>query len=524
MSKTADAVVAVRAGTLAWLAWGGAAVALAAPLLAEGSGGVAGTVIRDPTPGPYMANWESLRRYRAPEWLRDDKFGIYTHWGPLTVATEPAPALMERYGQQLYLTNHPAFAYHRQRFGDPHTAGYKDVIPHFKAERFDAEAWAELFERAGAKFAGWVAIHHDNFALWDSVITRWNSRDMGPRRDLTGELEQALRRRGLRFLAALHHGAAWEYFEPAYAYDAADGRHADLYGEPHPPGSPPSQRFLETWLLLVDEVLQRYGPDLLRFDLGSCRIVPEGYQQRMLANYYNWAARHGREVGVAHQDPAIQQWTGIADRGGRQEDRLMADVWLTDASVGPWFHHAGLGYRTADELVDALVDVVAKNGCFLLNVGPQADGRIPEEAQAILSSIGEWLRIHGEAIYATRPWTIYGEGPTRDREREGSLGERANVSYTAEDIRFTTRGEALYALGLAWPGNGQARIRSLAGPGAGGAPRVIEVQLLGYPGRVDWTQTAAGLAVRLPAEPPMPYGYGLKIAGRNLRATAPSGP
>ena len=183
--------------------------------------------------GPFKSDWNSLKAHKDPEWFRDAKFGIYTHWGPITVATEPAPSDMEWYGRQLYETNHPAFKYHQQKFGNQKTVGYKDVIPHFTAEKFNAEEWAELFARSGAKFAGPVAIHHDNFANWDSSLTRWNSMTLGPHRDITGELEKALRKRGLKFFTSFHHGFAWEYFEPAFAFDAADSQWSDLYTEPH---------------------------------------------------------------------------------------------------------------------------------------------------------------------------------------------------------------------------------------------------------------------------------------------------
>lgn len=287
-----------------------------------------------PSPAaPYEPTWESLQKHEDPEWFRDAKFGIYTHWGPITAATDGAPADMEWYGRQLYDPKHKAFQYHREKFGDQKTVGYKDVIPRFTAERFDPEAWADLFARAGARFAGPVAVHHDNFAMWDSAVTRWNSRAMGPKRDITGELAKAIRAKGLKFLTTFHHGFAWRYFEPAYAYDAADPKDADLYGEPHAPKAPPSPRFLDTWLAMVNEVLRKYEPDLIWFDF---------------------------------------------ERG--REDRLTDYPWLTDTAVGPWFHHECLPFKTVDDLVDVLVDIVSKNGCMLLNVGPRPTARSPSRA------------------------------------------------------------------------------------------------------------------------------------------------
>ena len=402
--------------------------------------------------GPYQPTWESLKNHQDPEWFRDAKFGIYTHWGPITVATDPAPAEMEWYGQQLYLTNHPAFKYHQQRFGDQKTVGHKDVIPHFTAAKFNAEEWADVFAAAGAKFAGPVAIHHDHFANWDSALTRWNSQAMGPHRDITGELERAIRSRGLRFLTTFHHGFAWRYYQPAYQFDAADPQFADLYGEPHAPNAPPNRRFLDTWVGLVDEVLRKYHPDLLWFDFELGSVIPPDYQRRMFADTYNWAEQNHRTIGVAHKHREIHQYTGILDFERGREDRLTPYPWLTDTSVGPWFHHEVLDFKTTGELVDVLVDIVSKNGCMLLNIGPRADGTLPEKGKALLRGIGEWLKLNGEAIYGTRPWLVFGEGPTR--LKGGAFSEEQDRrGYTAQDLRFTQSkdGKTLYVIVLGWP-------------------------------------------------------------------------
>ncbi len=458
--------------------------------------------------GPYQPAWDSLKAHRDPEWFRDAKFGIYTHWGPITVATEAAPAAMEWYGQQLYLPKHAAFPYHRQRFGDQHKAGYKDVIPHFTAEKFDAEAWAELFARSGAKFAGPVAIHHDNYALWDSAVTRWNSKAIGPKCDITGELEKAIRKRGMKFITTFHHGFAWRYFEPSYEYDAKDPQYSDLYGEPHEKDAPPSDKFLKNWLALVDEVLAKYRPDLIWFDFELGRVIPQPYQQLMFAHLYNWAAAQKREIGVAHKHREIHEHTGLLDFERGREDRLTEYPWLTDTALGPWFHHDVLPYRTVNELVDILVDIVSKNGCLLLNVGPRADGTIPQAGQEMLLAMGRWLKVNGEAIYGTRPWKVYGEGPTRNAG--GGFSERKDQPFTAEDIRFTKKGDSLYAIALDWPANGTLIVKSLGGL------KVKSVSLIGHEGKLEWSQTPAGLSVKLPAERPCEHAFALKIKGPRL--------
>lgn len=263
--------------------------------------------------GPSQPNWDSLRKHQDPEWFRGAKFGIYTHWGPVTVGSSNSPDLAEWYGNQMYKIDHPAFGYHRKQFGDQHTVGFKDLIPRFTGEKFNAEEWADIFSRSGAKFAGPVATHHDNFALWNSALTRWNSVAMGPHRDVVGELEKAYRARGLRFITTFHHGYAWKYYEPAFAYDAADPQYSGLYTEPHQPGAPPSKHFQNKWLAEVYEVLEKYKPDLIYFDFEFHAVITPEYEQKLFATAYDWAARNKRSIGVTQKDFKIHEHTGILD-------------------------------------------------------------------------------------------------------------------------------------------------------------------------------------------------------------------
>jgi alpha-L-fucosidase len=464
--------------------------------------------------GPYKAEWESLKAHEEPEWFRDAKLGIYTHWGPITIATEPAPALMEWYAREMYEPSSAAFKYHQSRFGDQKKVGYKDVIPSFEAEKFNADEWAELFAQAGARFAGPVAIHHDHYANWDSEITRWNSRAVGPKRDLTGELEKALRKRGLKLITTFHHGFAWRYYEPAYAYDAGDPQWTDLYAEPHGPQDPPSRRFLDTWVALVDEVLHKYRPDLIWFDFELGSVIPPEYQRRMFADAYNWAAASGREIGVAHKHREIHQHTGILDFERGREDRLTPYPWLTDTSVGPWFHHDVAQFKSVDELVDIFVDIVSKNGCMLLNVGPRADGTIPAKGKEILLGLGGWLKVNGEAIYGTRPWLVFGEGPTQ--MKGGAFSEETDrKGYAAGDLRFTRSrdGHALHVIALDWPDR-ELVVNSMKVDGAAPDARV---ELLGA-GRIEHAVNAEKhLVLKVPAlapeQRPCDHAFTFRLTG-----------
>ena len=459
--------------------------------------------------GPFQADWASLHTHTDPEWFRDAKFGIYTHWGPVTVGSSFSPGDAEWYGNQMYKPDHPAFKYHQQTFGDQHQVGFKDIIPRFTGEKFDAENWADIFARAGAKFAGPVAAHHDNFALWNSALTRWNSVAMGPHRDIVGELATAYRKRGLRFVTTFHHGYAWRYYEPAFAYDAADPQYSDLYTEPHKPGAPPSKHYQDKWLAEVYEVLENYHPDLIYFDFEFKAVITPEYEQKLFATAYDWAARHHREIGVTQKDRGIHQHTGILDFERGREDRITPYPWLDDTALGSWFYVASEGFKSATHVIGIFVDIVAKNGCMMLDIGPHIDGTLPQQGVEVLLGIGEWLRLNGEAIYGTRPWTVYGEGPTRN-VAGASFSENKDRPFTAQDIRFTTKGKALYAILLGWPEK-ESLIASLPADKPLWFGPIQRVEMLGADQPLHWTQGRQGLRVEMPQRRPGDHAYVLKI-------------
>jgi len=445
--------------------------------------------------GPFQPKWDSLHNHQDAGWFRDAKFGIYSHWGPVTVGSSFSPGDAEWYGNQMYESEHPAFEYHKKTFGNQHTIGYKDIIPRFTGERFDAYRWADVVARSGAKFAGPVAMHHDNFALWNSSLTRWNAVAMGPHRDIVGELARAYRARGLKFITSFHHGFAWRYYEPSFAYDGADPMNADLYTEVHAPKAPPSKHFQDRWLAEVYEVLTRYEPDLIYFDFEFFAVITPEYQQRLFAAAYDWAEKNHLTICVTQKDRGIHQHTGILDFERGREDAITPYPWLDDTAIGPWFYVAAEKLKTPEYIVGILSDIVAKNGCMLLDVGPKVDGTFPEESEKILLELGDWLRVNGEAIYGTRPFTVYGEGPTHN---EGGAGfsENKDKPYTGQDVRYTTKGDALYAIFLGRPE--RTVTLSSVNPLKLPSGRIHSINVLGSGEKVAWHSEGNGITLNIP--------------------------
>jgi alpha-L-fucosidase len=404
----------------------------------------------------FKPDWESLKQNPTPKWLQEGKFGIYTHWGIYAVHAFGSNTTW--YSNSLYANpNGPARKHFEETFGKlTPEFGYKDLIPMFKAEKFNADEWAELFQKAGAKFAGPVAEHHDGFAMWDTKYSKWNAAKMGPKRDVVGELEKAIKKRNMKFVTAFHHAENWIFF-PVWdkRYDTGNPKYSSLYGQFHEQGAmPPAQESIDEWYNKIIEVIDKYGPDFIWFDFGL-DYMPEGYVKDFLAYYYNYAQKKGKEVVVTYKDHDIIPGAGIRDLELGQSPDLAYYDWITDSSVddrGAWGWANDLTYKPANRLIDNLIDNVSKNGYLLLNVGPKPDGTIPDGAKKVLLEMGSWLETNGEAIYSTTPWFIFGEGPTNigQVQRQG-FNESAAV-HTPEDIRFTVKGDVLYATFLDWPG------------------------------------------------------------------------
>jgi alpha-L-fucosidase len=414
----------------------------------------------------YKPTWESIRQYKAvPEWLRDGKFGIYTHWGPYAVHAYGENTTWYSFGMYADPKGE-ARKHFEENFGKlTPKFGYKDLIPKFTAEKFNADEWAELFKKSGAKFAGPVAEHHDGFAMWDTKYSKWNAAKMGPKRDVVGELEKAIKKRDMKFVTAFHHAANWFFF-PVWdkRYDAGDPKYSGLYGQPHKRGTMRNQAFIDEWYGKIIEVIDKYSPDFIWFDF-AIDSIPEGYVKDFLAYYYNDAEAKGKEVVVTYKGNDLVPKTGVRDLELGQEADITYHEWITDSTVddrGAWGYANNLIFKSPNRVIDNLVDRVSKNGYLLLNVGPKADGTIPDEARKLLLEVGAWLKVNGEAIYGTTPWLIASEGPTNLGKPDALGFNESNVVYTGEDVRFTVKGDNLYATFLAWPGE-EAIIHTLRG-------------------------------------------------------------
>jgi len=473
------------------------------------------------TEAAYTADWESLARHNAaPEWFRDAKFGIYFHWGVYSV-----PAFgSEWYPRNMHQKSRGEYKHHVEKYGDPVKFGYDKFVPLFKAEKFDADEWAELFEKAGARFAGPVAEHHDGFSMWASKVTPWNAKDMGPKRDLTGELATAIRKRNMKFVATFHHarnnlwkkGDRWtgHYDGVKRDFPAAleDPQRAILYGYM------PRDKFLDMWLGKLKEVIDNYQPDLMWFD-SWLNEIPDEVKMQYLAYYFNKANEWDKEVIVTFKQSDLPRSVAVDDYEKGRANRLTDFVWLTDDTIsrGSWCYTENLRIKPTREVVHVLIDIVAKNGQLLLNISPKADGSIPDNQKEVLLGVGKWLKVNGEAIYGTRPWIIFGEGPTRMKKGGHFVG---SLAYSAQDIRFTVNGDTLYAVFLGQPQD-KATIACLGkGRGLCGG-EVTKVTLLGHDAELEFTQDEEGLHVVLPEELPSEHATAIKIEGLKIAGFTP---
>jgi alpha-L-fucosidase len=473
----------------------------------------------------YAADWESLSKHAAsPEWFRDAKLGIYFHWGVYSVPAYGS----EWYPRWMHFENQDIYKHHLETYGHPSEFGYHDFVPMFKAENFDAEEWADLFQKAGARFAGPVAEHHDGFAMWDSDATPWNVVDMGPGRDITGELAAALKKREMKLITTFHHAKQLQRFDSTETGSRTEGYELSHYpffeGMPTTSedeqlkylyGNMPEEQWLEEiWYAKLKEVIDQYAPDIIWFDY-VLDAIPEEYRQKFSAYYLNEAEKLDKEVVIVRKQEDLPINYTVDDLEKSRKNQIGEEPWMTDETIskGSWCYTENLDIKTSADVLHVLIDIVSKNGVLLLNVSPMANGSIPENQKQVLLDMGAWLDAYGESIYDTRPWYTFGEGPTKEPEGHfKNHQEFLKIKYSSKDVRYTTKDDAIYATLLGWPGAGQEIL--LEAFSAENLPDPLEIaslELLGSAAKLDWSETEKGLSVTMPGEAPDEMAVVIKI-------------
>lgn len=458
------------------------------------------------TGGPFRDDWDSLGNFEAPAWFRSAKFGIFVHWGLYSV-----PAFSnEWYPRNMYIKDTPEYCHHISTYGEHKTFGYKDFIPLFTAERFNAGEWTSLFRKAGARYIVAVAEHHDGFQMYKSDISRYNAYEMGPKRDILGEIKKAAAAQGLHFAVSSHRAEHWFFMGGGKNFDSdireplcrgdfywpamPEPSHNDLCGSPYP-----TQEYLQDWLARTCELIDRYCPGLLYFDWWIQHEAFKPYIRKLAAYYYNRGVQWNRSVAITYKHDAMMFGSAIVNIERGRFAQVKPYVWQTDTSIArnSWCYTDNLDLKSAREILCGLIDTISKNGNFLLNVGPKPDGSISDNERDILEEIGRWMELNGEAVYSSKVWRISGEGPTV--EAEGQFTE-AEKDYTREDFRFTVHGSSIYVFALRYPEDGRVLIRALADSTDQNRPDfhglIKDVKVLGFNEKPEWHKSEKGLAIK----------------------------
>lgn len=483
----------------------------------------------------FTSDIESFRDYRYPDWFRDAKFGIWSHWGPQAVPRQGDWYARKMYESDVYNRRtderNPSreYLYHVEHYGHPSVFGYKDIIPLWKAEKWDPEKLMALYKKVGAKYFVSMGTHHDNFFLWDSKIHRWNSVKMGPGKDVVGLWQKAAKKEGLRFGVSEHLGASYTWFQSSHRsdpsgpmkgvpYDGANPEYQDLY---HPPAAPDDTQWYtkdpvnqQNWLSCITELLDMYQPDLLYTD-GELPFGEVG--RKMLSHFYNQnIVRNGGNLEAVYTCKHLiseGRWVRDIERGAM--DSISVDPWQTDTSIGDWYYRTGQKYMTGTEVIQMLVDIVSKNGNLLLNVVQTPEGDLEQDVIDILEEIASWTPVNGEGIYGTRPWKVYGEGPSMQKQEKGVFGGVRDVRpYEWNDIRFTTKGNVLYAFCMGKPED-DILITSLGKKSRLADKKIRSVKMLGSDVKMKWKQDEEALVIARPAMLPDWQVITFKIEFRN---------
>ena len=476
--------------------------------------------------GPYDDTWTSLTQHPSPHWLAESKFGIFIHWGIYSV---PAYG-NEWYPRTSYDPSQREYAYHLEHYGKHTEFGYKDFIPHFRGESFDAGKWIALFQNAGARYVVPVAEHHDGFAMYETELNRWNAKEMGPGRDVLRELKTAAEAAGLVFGASTHRAEHYFFMNMGRCFesDIDDPACADFYGPAcyrkdlesfavmdkttHDPCSDgPDEAFLKDWMLRTCELIERCQPSVLYFDWWIHNYAFRPYLKKIAAFYYNLAAGWGKEVTIDYKDEAIPQGVGTPDIERGALTGISPIPWQADTAIGKksWGYIRDNEYKTSRQIICDLIDIVSKNGSLLLNVGPKADGTITEEETKVLLEIGKWLGKNSEGIYGTSPWKVFGEGSVN--AKEGFFMDGDEKPFAADDFRFTYKNGSVYAFQMR-PDGRAARIRTFAMKHAHDV-LVDQVELIGY-GRVPFARDGEAMEIQMPEGVPcaLPLCFRIELA------------
>lgn len=496
-------------------------------------------------PGPFKPEWSSLTSYQCPEWFRDAKFGIWAHWG-----SQCEPEHGDWYANLMYKQGDWHNVLHLKEYGHPSVVGFKDIIQRWKATDFDPDKLLAFYKANGAKYFVGLAVHCDNFDNWDSKYQSWNSVKIGPKKDLIGGWEKAARKNGLRFGVSVHNGGwTWSWYEVAQGSDTngpmagipydgkltkADGKGKwwegldpqDLYAQNHIKGAKPDEAYCTKFFLRTKQLWDDYKPDLIYFDEDIAPMhrlgVSDTYGLNLYAHFYNSSIQwHGTNEAVinAKNLNETQRRALVYDIERGKADQILPQAWQTDTCIGWWHYNSDdfkkHSYKSAASVIRMLADIVSKNGNLLLSVPLQRGGQPDADEIKIVSEIGDWLRVNGEAIYSSRPWKVFGEGPSTHSSEKGGWGgakDFAKKPFEAADFRFTTTkdGTVLYAIELA-PPTGEIRITSLAQDGKLAEKSVKSVELLGSAEELTWKQEKEALVIQQPKTIPNPAALAYKI-------------